>query len=74
LDVIDTCSLSSLRTDEQLEYSVTRVFKEFGNVYVKIRRDGKGMPFAFCQYEVSIGGLESPHIANAAERTLSTLT
>lgn len=25
----------------------------FGDVYVKVRRDNKGMPFAFCQYEVS---------------------
>lgn len=46
-------SLSQARTDEQLEYSVTSVFQVFGDVYVKVRRDSKGMPFAFCQYEVS---------------------
>lgn len=46
-------SLSQTRTDEQLEYSVTSVFQVFGDVYVKVRRDSKGMPFAFCQYEVS---------------------
>lgn len=46
-------SLSQTKSDEQLEYSVTSVFQAFGNVYVKIRRDSKGMPFAFCQYEVS---------------------
>lgn len=46
-------SLSQARTDEQLESSVTAVFQAFGDVYVKVRRDSKGMPFAFCQYEVS---------------------
>jgi len=30
--------------------AVTQVFREFGPVYVKIRRDTKHMPFAFCQY------------------------
>ena len=40
-------------TDEQLEFSVREVFQVFGNCYVKIRRDHKGMPYAFCQYEVS---------------------
>lgn len=48
----NTYSLSSLRTDDQLDFSVTKVFQEFGTVWVKIRRDSKGMPFAFCQYEV----------------------
>ncbi len=45
-------SLSSSRTDEELQQSVDQVFREFGKVYVKIRRDGRGMPYAFCQYEV----------------------
>ncbi|MCJ1288114.1 hypothetical protein MMC26_007469 [Xylographa opegraphella] len=44
-------NLSSTRTDEQLEYSVTRVFEQFGRVYVKIRRDNRSMPYAFAQYE-----------------------
>ncbi|MCJ1396270.1 hypothetical protein MMC18_009159 [Xylographa bjoerkii] len=44
-------NLSSTRTDEQLEHSVTRVFEQFGRVYVKIRRDNRGMPYAFAQYE-----------------------
>ncbi|MCJ1486563.1 hypothetical protein MMC06_006741 [Schaereria dolodes] len=44
-------NLCSTRTDDQLEQSVTLAFEAFGNVYVKIRRDGNGMPFAFCQYE-----------------------
>lgn len=46
-------SLTQIKSDEELEKSVSAVFQAFGNVYVKIRRDNKGMPFAFCQYEVS---------------------
>ena len=46
-------SLASVRTDEQLERSVMNVFEQFGTVYVKIRRDTRGMPYAFCQYEVN---------------------
>ncbi|KAL8659688.1 MAG: hypothetical protein Q9226_000313 [Calogaya cf. arnoldii] len=45
-------NLTQSKSDDQLEHSVSEVFQAFGNVYVKIRRDGKGMPFAFCQYEV----------------------
>ena len=45
-------SLSSIRSDQQLEFSVASVFEQFGRVYVKIRRDPKGMPYAFAQYEV----------------------
>ena len=49
-----TClSLASHCDDDTLERSVTQVFKEFGTVYVKIRRDSRGMPYAFCQYEAS---------------------
>ncbi|KAI9795484.1 MAG: hypothetical protein M1833_007014 [Piccolia ochrophora] len=44
-------ALASVRTDEQLENSVKQVFDQFGTVYVKIRRDNRGMPYAFCQYE-----------------------
>ncbi|KAI9703275.1 MAG: hypothetical protein M1836_007841 [Candelina mexicana] len=44
-------NLSSVRSDEQLEVSVTQAFQSFGKVYVKIRRDNRGMPYAFCQYE-----------------------
>ncbi|KAH7386150.1 hypothetical protein BKA64DRAFT_725872 [Cadophora sp. MPI-SDFR-AT-0126] len=36
--------------DEALEVAVTQIFREYGTVYVKIRRDAKHMPFAFCQY------------------------
>ncbi|KAL8968761.1 MAG: hypothetical protein Q9183_002311 [Haloplaca sp. 2 TL-2023] len=44
-------NLAQALDDEELEKSVSEVFQAFGNVYVKIRRDTKGMPFAFCQYE-----------------------
>ncbi|MCJ1473431.1 hypothetical protein MMC13_002082 [Lambiella insularis] len=44
-------NLSSTRTDEQLERAVISVFEKFGPVYVKIRRDHRGMPYAFAQYE-----------------------
>ncbi|KAL8953972.1 MAG: hypothetical protein Q9222_000182 [Ikaeria aurantiellina] len=44
-------NLTQAKSDDQLEHSVSTVFQAFGNVYVKIRRDNKGMPFAFCQYE-----------------------
>ncbi|KAL8741398.1 MAG: hypothetical protein Q9190_005989 [Brigantiaea leucoxantha] len=44
-------NLTSSKSDDELEHLVASVFEMFGKVYVKIRRDGKGMPFAFCQYE-----------------------
>ncbi|KAI9812690.1 MAG: hypothetical protein M1832_000347 [Thelocarpon impressellum] len=44
-------NLASACTDEHLEQSVAVIFKQFGTVYVKIRRDNRGMPYAFCQYE-----------------------
>ena len=52
-----TLSSSLLQTaaDQQLEQAVTATFSQFGKVYVKIRRDGRGMPFAFAQYEVGNG-------------------
>ncbi|ODA78565.1 hypothetical protein RJ55_05947 [Drechmeria coniospora] len=36
--------------DELLEEEVTKVFSNFGIVFVKIKRDAKNMPFGFCQY------------------------
>ncbi|KAI0008643.1 hypothetical protein F4779DRAFT_641473 [Xylariaceae sp. FL0662B] len=36
--------------DARLEAEVTRAFSDFGIVFVKIRRDQKNMPFAFCQF------------------------
>ena len=36
-----------------LEYKLKDKFEAFGTVYVKIKRDHRGMPYAFCQFEVS---------------------
>ncbi|KAI1445237.1 hypothetical protein F5Y02DRAFT_427182 [Annulohypoxylon stygium] len=36
--------------DSRLEAELTRVFSQYGIVFVKIRRDSRNMPFAFCQY------------------------
>lgn len=48
-----TSSLLASRSDLDLECEVTKVFKVFGTVYVKVRRDQNTMPFAFCQFTVS---------------------
>lgn len=50
------CTLPSLSQnfdDGKLEVEVTKYFSQFGTVFVKIRRDGRQMPFAFCQFTVS---------------------
>ncbi|TKA65780.1 hypothetical protein B0A49_10430 [Cryomyces minteri] len=44
-------NLSSGRTEDELETAVAKIFGKFGAVYLKIRRDTRGMPYAFCQYE-----------------------
>ncbi|KAI1370722.1 hypothetical protein F4677DRAFT_457660 [Hypoxylon crocopeplum] len=36
--------------DARLEIELTRAFSKYGIVFVKIRRDQRNMPFAFCQY------------------------
>ena len=46
-------SLTSTQSDDQLEHHVHKAFCQFGNCYVKIRRDPSSMPFAFVQYEAS---------------------
>ncbi|POS86631.1 hypothetical protein EPUL_001378 [Erysiphe pulchra] len=43
-------NLLQSENDEALIAAVLEVFREFGTVFVKIRRDTKHMPFAFCQY------------------------
>lgn len=43
-------NLLQTETEDTLEMAVTQIFREYGPVYVKIRRDAKQMPFAFCQY------------------------
>jgi len=44
-------NLASSQTDEQLLASVEKYFKQFGRLHVKIRRDNKGNPYSFCQFE-----------------------
>ncbi|KAJ9641553.1 hypothetical protein H2199_005523 [Coniosporium tulheliwenetii] len=43
-------SLPTKMSDEELGDEVTRVFKQFGDCYVKIKRDARSMPHAFVQY------------------------
>jgi len=50
----DFKSLLQSESEDTLQMAVTQVFREFGPVFVKIRRDNKQMPFAFCQYTVSV--------------------
>lgn len=45
-------SLTQTVRDDALEAEVTRIFSRFGTVFVKIRRDNRQMPFAFCQFTV----------------------
>ncbi len=50
---LTTYSLVQTQSDDQLEHHVHVAFLQYGTCYVKIRRDARGMPFAFVQYEVS---------------------
>ncbi|CEJ91378.1 hypothetical protein VHEMI07096 [[Torrubiella] hemipterigena] len=43
-------NLSQQASDETLQSEVEKVFSKFGEVFVKIRRDNRNMPFAFCQF------------------------
>ncbi|KAI0906130.1 hypothetical protein F4823DRAFT_631798 [Ustulina deusta] len=47
---IFVANLPEGKSDTVLEVAVTKAFSAFGPVFVKIRRDPKNMPFAFCQY------------------------
>lgn len=49
----NSTSLSQQASDETLQSEVKKVFSKFGEVFVKIRRDNRNMPFAFCQFTVS---------------------
>jgi hypothetical protein len=54
-NIITMLTISSLlqsENEDSLQMAVTQIFREYGPVFVKIRRDGKHMPFAFCQYTV----------------------
>ncbi|KHO00969.1 Nucleotide-binding, alpha-beta plait [Metarhizium album ARSEF 1941] len=43
-------NLSQPYEDKVLEFEVTKIFSQFGEVWVKIKRDCYQMPFAFCQF------------------------
>ncbi|KAL7804514.1 hypothetical protein V8C43DRAFT_320865 [Trichoderma afarasin] len=43
-------NLTQAFDDRKLEIEVTKYFSQFGTVFVKIRRDSRQMPFAFCQF------------------------
>ncbi|KAI1311253.1 hypothetical protein F5Y03DRAFT_382362 [Xylaria venustula] len=51
---IFVANLPESKSDTVLEVAVTKAFSAFGPVFVKIRRDPKNMPFAFCQYTDSM--------------------
>ncbi|RDA88972.1 hypothetical protein CP532_0632 [Ophiocordyceps camponoti-leonardi (nom. inval.)] len=53
-------------SDRRLEEEVTKNFSQFGIVFVKIKRDSRGMPFAFCQYTVREQHLEC-HLMGEAD-------
>lgn len=46
---------------------MTKTFSQFGIVFVKIKRDSRGMPFAFCQYTVSQTPVSRESLPNAAD-------
>ncbi len=52
-------NLTQARTGEQLEFSVTSIFKAFGDVYVKVRRESNGIPYALYQYKVCFSLIHS---------------
>lgn len=46
-------SLYAEESEKALEVAVTEIFRQWGTVFVKIRRDPQGMPYAFVQYTAS---------------------
>ena len=46
-------SLAVGKDDKVLEAGVSNTFSQFGDMWVKIRRDRNAMPYAFCQFTVS---------------------
>ncbi|KAI1771631.1 hypothetical protein F4818DRAFT_444958 [Hypoxylon cercidicola] len=45
--------------DSKLEAKLTQIFSAYGMVFVKIRRDQRNMPFAFCQFTKDEHALEA---------------
>ena len=69
-------SLVQTQSDDQLEHHVHVAFLQYGTCYVKIRRDARGMPFAFVQYEVSrrLAGISSHADTVRTKTMLSALS
>ncbi|RPA90237.1 hypothetical protein L873DRAFT_1795601 [Choiromyces venosus 120613-1] len=44
-------NLAATQTDEELTKSLQSHFGKYGRLHVKIRRDSKGNPYSFCQFE-----------------------
>lgn len=49
---IFVANLPERLSDQTLEAAVTKIFSQFGTVFIKIKRDPRNMPHAFCQYTV----------------------
>jgi len=69
----DLLSLPESKDDHSLIAELTREFSRFGTVSVKIRRDGRNMPFAFCQYTAS-DIINSPSTMDRTNRHSATNT
>lgn len=65
---LPVCSLPYAALDLEIEAAVTRVFEQFGTVFVKIRRErvNGNLPYAFAQYIVSLARFPLQHILDMA--------
>ncbi|OTA08397.1 hypothetical protein A9Z42_0000880 [Trichoderma parareesei] len=59
-------NLTQAYDDRRLEIEVTKYFSQYGTVFVKIRRDSRQMPFAFCQFTCDADAEDAAHHGNGA--------
>ncbi|KAL7818688.1 hypothetical protein V8C44DRAFT_318722 [Trichoderma aethiopicum] len=59
-------NLTQAFDDRRLEIEVTKYFSQYGTVFVKIRRDSRQMPFAFCQFTRDADAENAAHHGNGA--------
>ncbi|KAH0497173.1 hypothetical protein TgHK011_004502 [Trichoderma gracile] len=59
-------NLTQAVDDRRLEIEVTKYFSQYGTVFVKIRRDSRQMPFAFCQFTCDADAENAAHHGNGA--------
>ncbi|TFB03668.1 hypothetical protein CCMA1212_004767 [Trichoderma ghanense] len=59
-------NLTQAFDDRRLEIEVTKYFSQYGTVFVKIRRDSRQMPFAFCQFTCDADAENAAHHGNGA--------